>query len=85
MRIVEQEIERVLPVPPGTAPNYTKNNPLWRVVEAVEATQLACGLERYVADSLQYLYPIETLALYGPSGDQWQDKDPRVQDNLATA
>ena len=81
MRIVEREIEQVLPVPPGTAPNYTKNNPVWRVVESVEATELACGLERYLADSLQYLYPIDALALYGPSGDQWQEKDPRAQDN----
>lgn len=81
MRIVEHEIARVLPVPPGTAPNYNNDNPLWRLVETVEATELACGLERYVADSLQYLYPIASLALYGPSGDAWQEKDPRAQDN----
>ena len=35
-RIVEAEIGNVLPVPPGTAPNYNKENPLWGVLRAVE-------------------------------------------------
>jgi hypothetical protein len=81
MRIVDSEIAAALPVPPGTAPNYSKGNPLWRLVECVEATELACGGHRYVADSLQHLYPIERLALYGPSGDRWQQLDPRGQDD----
>lgn len=81
MKIVDSEIPAVQPVPPGESPNYVKNNPLWRVVESVESVELACGFERYLSDSLQHLFAIRSLALYGPAGDQWQVLDPRGQDN----
>lgn len=80
-RIVEREIELVEPVPPGTSPNYNKENPVWKVVQAVEQVELAAEREQYLADSLQYLFPVEEIALYGPSGDDWLVRDPRLQDN----
>src|SRR4051812_16274505 len=81
MRIVEEEIPEVLPVPPGSAPNYDKDNPIWRIVQAVEALELCADREHYLPETIQHLLPIQHLALYGPSGDQWQIKDPRQQDN----
>jgi hypothetical protein len=81
MRIVDSEIPLVVTVPPGTSANYNKDNPLWRLVETIEAADLACGYERYLADSLQYLFPFDELALYGPSGADWEVRDPRQQDN----
>ena len=81
MRIVEDEIAQVLPVPPNSAPNYDKNNPIWRIVQAVEGLELAADREHYLSDTIQHLLPIRSLALYGPSGDQWQVRDPRQQDN----
>lgn len=81
MRIVDAEIPRVQPVPPDTAPNYDKNNPVWTLARMVEEVGLAADREHYLADSLEYLFPIESVALYGPSGDQWEIRDPRQQDN----
>src|SRR6186713_587422 len=68
-------------VPPGTKPTYDSNNPLLQVIREVERVPLAAGREHYVADSLQYLFPYRDLALYGPSGDQWQEGDVTRQDN----
>ena len=81
MRIVEAEIPRVQVVPPGTAPSYDKNNPVWALARMVEEVNLAADREHYLADSLEYLFPIGSVALYGPSGDQWEIRDPRQQDN----
>lgn len=79
--IVDAEIAAVQPVPPGTAPNYNKDNPVWKLVDAVEAVELAAGREHYVADSLQHLFAVRSMALYGPSGSAWEMRDPRGQDN----
>ena len=79
--IVEAEIPAVVLVPPGTTPNYNKENPIWRLVERIEAVNLAAGREYYVADSIQYLFPIDRVALYGPGGDAWEVRDPRNQEN----
>lgn len=80
-RLVDAEIADVALVPPGTAPNYSKDNPLWRLVEMIEGLGLVADREHYLADRIEYLFPIASLALYGPSGDQWQVPDPRAQDN----
>jgi hypothetical protein len=79
--IIDAEIADVQPMPPGTTPNYDKENPVWRLVDAVEAAELAAGREHYVADSLHFLFPVRSMALYGPSGDAWETRDPRLQDN----
>jgi mannose-6-phosphate isomerase-like protein (cupin superfamily) len=81
IRIVDSEIAAVELVPPGTTPNYAKDNPLWRLVEMVEGLGLVADREHYVADRIQYLFPVASMALYGPAGDQWQVRDPRDQDN----
>ncbi|MBP7147657.1 MAG: cupin domain-containing protein [Acidobacteria bacterium] len=81
MRILEDEIANVTEVSPNTTPQYGKENPLWRIVEQVEATELAAERNFYLADSLQYLFPVAGLSLYGPAGADWQVKDPRAQDN----
>ena len=81
MRIVDAEIAQVLEVPPGTSPNYDKNNPIWRIIQAVEGLELAADREHYLPDTIHHLMPVRSLALFGPSGDQWQVRDPRQQDN----
>jgi hypothetical protein len=81
MQIVEQEIHNVQLIPPGTSPNYNKDNPVWKLIRAIEGVELAAGREHYLVDSLQYLFPFTNVVLYGPSGDNWEVKDPRLQDN----
>jgi mannose-6-phosphate isomerase-like protein (cupin superfamily) len=79
MQIVESEIPNVVVSP--QRPNYNANNPILRVVRAVERVELAAERERYLADSLQYLFPFRDLALYGPSGGSAGTTDPRQQEN----
>jgi mannose-6-phosphate isomerase-like protein (cupin superfamily) len=80
-QILEQEIAGVQLFAPGAQPNYDKENPVWKLADAVQETELAAEREHYVADSLQYLLPYRDLALYGPSGAAWQTADPRLQEN----
>lgn len=78
---VESEFAAVQPVPPGTNVNYDSNNPLLRLIREIEGSRLAGSGECYLGDSVQYLYPVRDLALYGPGGDAWQVNDARQQDN----
>jgi hypothetical protein len=80
-QIVDAEIPQVQLVPQGTSPNYDKDNPVWLLARMVEEVSLAAGREHYLADSLQYLFPLASVALYGPTGDDWNVRDPRRQDN----
>ena len=70
-------------VPPGTSPPYDNRNPLLAVVEETARIRsfLAAGLHCYEGDSLQFLLPLHSLSLYGPSGDQFQVSAPLLQDN----
>jgi len=79
MQIVESEINNVAPAPTG--PDYNKNNPILRVIRAVERVDLAAQRELYLADSLQYLFPVRDLALYSPAGGDAGVIDPRQQEN----
>ncbi|MEA3211354.1 MAG: hypothetical protein QOE70_4411 [Chthoniobacter sp.] len=79
MQIVESEIPNVVVSP--QRPNYNVNNPILRVVRAVERVELAAEREHYLADSLQYLFPYRDLALYSPSGGSAGTTDPRQQEN----
>lgn len=81
LHIVEHEIHDVVPVQPGTAPDYDRSNPLNRLIEAYEDSAMSAGLQHYLVDSRHFLFPFRNLALYGPTGDQWQVGDPRLQDN----
>jgi hypothetical protein len=80
MQIVDAEIGAVASFRTGTAPNYDKDNPIWKLIRVVEETALAAEREHYLVDSLQFVFPISSIALYGPAGDKWQISDPRLQD-----
>lgn len=79
MNIVESEISRVVVSP--QRPNYDVNNPILRVMRAVERVDLAAEREHYLADSLQHLFPFHDLSLYSPAGGDSGIIDPRFQDN----
>ena len=79
MQIVEAEIRNVVASP--QRPNYNANNPILRIVRAVERVQLAAAREAYLPDSLQYLFPFWDLGLYSPSGNDSGITDPRGQEN----
>ena len=73
--------DSVFRVPPGTTPNYTKGNSLVALTRLMERTELAADREWYLRDYLQYLFPIDYLELYGPSGADADVLDPTLQDN----
>src|SRR4029453_8376978 len=73
--------DSVFRVSPGTTPNYNKGNSLVRLIRLMEETQLGVDREWYLRDHLQFLFPIEHLELYGPSGTDSDLLDPRLQDN----
>jgi hypothetical protein len=81
MLIPEHEIHQVELVPSGSSPNYNKHNPVTKITGAVEAAELSAERHFYLADSVQYLFPYTRTALYGPAGGDWQNPDPRTQDN----
>jgi hypothetical protein len=67
-------------VDPGTAPPYDDNNPLLRLLTLVEQTRLIAAREAYDYASLQYLYPLTWLQLWGPSAPNQDQVDPTQQD-----
>jgi mannose-6-phosphate isomerase-like protein (cupin superfamily) len=73
--------DTVVRVPPGTSPDYNRDNPLSKLMGLIEAQPLGAGREFYVASSMQFLFPIERLELYGPSGPDVDILDPTHQDN----
>lgn len=79
MQIVEPEIPNVVASP--QRPNYNANNPILRVVRAIERVEHAAEREHYLPDSLQYLFPFRDLALYSPAGGESAVTDPRQQEN----
>lgn len=80
MSIVDAEIANVKTFPPNARPNYDQNNPIWKLVKVLEATTLLADREHYLPETLQHLFGLESLALLGPSGDDRDRKDPRLQD-----
>ena len=72
--------DTVIRVAPGTTPNYDRDNPLLKLMTLIEGQELAAGREFYIASSLQYLFPIRHLALYGPSAPNTDVLDPAGQD-----
>lgn len=59
--------DTVVRVPPGTVPPYDTDNPLLRLLRLVEETRLMAAREAYDATSLQHLFPLRHLELWGPS------------------
>jgi hypothetical protein len=78
MEILHSE---VVPVRPGTTPDYNQNNPVARLLTLVESAGMAAGREAYPFDQLQYLFPIRSLQLYGPSPPADGVLDPMQQDS----
>jgi mannose-6-phosphate isomerase-like protein (cupin superfamily) len=72
--------DSVFRVPPGTQPDYDQGNPLLRLMGLMERTRLASGLQDYLRPHLQYLFPIRSLELYGPSAPNQDELDPAKQD-----
>ena len=79
MQIVHDS-STVVRVPSGVTPNYRDNNPLLRVMQMLEAVELAAEREHYRPESLQYLFPFSFLRLYGPGANP-DVLDPRDQDD----
>ena len=71
----------VIPVRPGTTPDYNQHNPTTAVLSLIESAPLAAGREHYPFEDLQYLFPIRNLTLYGPSAPDSAVLDPKQQDN----
>ena len=78
MEILHSE---VVPVRPGTQPDYDHDNPIAHVLSLVEGAALAAGREAYPFGELQFLFPIRALQLYGPSPPADGVLDPTQQDN----
>lgn len=72
--------DAVVRVPPGTAPAYDVDNPLLRLLRLIEETRLIAAREAYDVMTLQYLFPIRHLQLWGPAA-QADQLDPAQQDD----
>ncbi|HYO55759.1 hypothetical protein [Archangium sp.] len=79
MRIVHAD--SVVKVDPGKTPNYDEDNSLVALMRLIEGTHLAVEREHYLHETLQYLFPFESLTLYGPSSPQSDMTDPMRQDD----
>lgn len=71
--------DTVTPVPHGTVPPYDQDNPLLRLLGLVEQTPLVAAREAYDPASLQYLFPLSQLELWGPAASD--QLDPVQQDD----
>ncbi len=72
---------QTIEVPPGIQINYYQSNPLLIAASWVEAVNLAAEAENYLGDQLQYLFPVQSMELWGPSGSDHAVLDPTLQDN----
>jgi mannose-6-phosphate isomerase-like protein (cupin superfamily) len=73
--------DSVFRVAPGSTPNYTAANSLLRLLGLLERVQLAAERDDYVMGQAQYLFPFESLELYGPSAPNTDVLDPTRQDD----
>jgi mannose-6-phosphate isomerase-like protein (cupin superfamily) len=78
MEIVHSDV--VVRVPPGSAPDYNKNNPLLKLLTLIEGAQLAAEREFYQSEQLQFLVPYDYLEMYGPNPPNTDQIDPQQQD-----
>jgi mannose-6-phosphate isomerase-like protein (cupin superfamily) len=74
-------VDSTFMVPPGTTPNYDRGNSLLKLLGIMENSEFAAERQTYVANSLEYLFPIRKLELYGPAGADFQNLDAAAQDN----
>ena len=78
MDLIERSSFRV---EPGTSPDYSSNNPIMRLMTQMQQTQRAAEREHYLSGSEQFLFPFNSLELYGPAGNDADILDPVFQDN----
>lgn len=78
MQIVHAD--SVFQVEPGTSPNYNRGNSLLKLLHLMEEVPLAAEQEYYLSQHTQYLFPFESLELYGPSAPNHMVLDARQQD-----
>jgi hypothetical protein len=71
--------DAVFRVDPSTPPDYDSANPLLKLVTLMSHTRFAAERECYASEELQYLFPVDWLELYGPSGNP-DLLDPTRQD-----
>ncbi|MGE5568943.1 MAG: cupin domain-containing protein [Rhodospirillales bacterium] len=74
-------VDSVFQVDPSTTPDYNRGNSLVKLLGIMEKTGLAAERQSYLANSLQYLFPMRRLELYGPAGGDYQILDATRQDN----
>lgn len=67
-------------VPSGTTPDYDINNPLHQLIRVYESVQLAAEREHYSHELLEFLFPFESLELYGPQSPRETVINPVDQD-----
>src|SRR5439155_23696595 len=67
-------------VAPGTVPDYNTDNSLLKLLGVLEATSLGADRELYEPASLQYVFPLTWLELYGPASPNSDQLDPTQQD-----
>jgi mannose-6-phosphate isomerase-like protein (cupin superfamily) len=82
MTIVESDVARsalLLEKDQGRPPNYDIANPVQGLIAMTEEFPFAADRQHYLVDSLQYLFPISSLAFYGPAAGT--TVDPREQDD----
>lgn len=73
--------DQIIKVQRDTTPDYNSQNPLIKILDLIEAFKLCAEREFYLPDTLQWLFPISKLELYGPSGSDENNLDPKTQDS----
>lgn len=73
--------DSVFRVDPVKPPDYTADNPLLKLLGLMERSRLAAERELYEPASLQYLFPLNHVELYGPSSPNHDQLDPAQQDD----
>jgi len=73
--------DAVVRVAPGTTPDYNSANPLLRLLDLVARTRFAAERQAYLQQHVQYLFPYDSLEMYGPQGGDADVLDPAKQDS----
>jgi mannose-6-phosphate isomerase-like protein (cupin superfamily) len=72
--------DAVFRVEPNTTPDYNSGNSLVKLLDILESSSLGADREVYEPTSLQYVFPLTWLQLYGPSAPNTDQLDPTKQD-----
>ena len=72
--------DAVFRVEPNTTPDYDSGNSLVKLLDILESASLGADREVYEPTSLQYVFPLTWLQLYGPSAPNTDQLDATQQD-----